>query len=61
MPFQSNDRCQQHTERIWRPRRLAGHFPAQPPYRDHRNGTLTWRELNSLPPGASTRRHLNTR
>ncbi len=60
MPFQSNDRRRQETERVWRPRRLAGHFPAQPPYDDHRGGALTWRELNKLPPGASARRHLNT-
>jgi hypothetical protein len=62
MPIQPHDRFQQDTERAWRGRTVAGHFPAQAPYRGYRTsvGTLSWHKLNNLPAG-SVRRHLNPR
>ncbi|QOC93184.1 DNA repair protein [Micromonospora craniellae] len=59
MPIQPNDRYGQDTRRIWGD---AGRFPGQPSYRGHRAdlGTLSWHDLNALPAGFSSRRHLNT-
>ncbi|WBB56820.1 DNA repair protein [Verrucosispora sp. WMMD573] len=60
MQKQPQDRDEQDPERAWRHHRLAGRFPAQAAYRGHRarSGTLSWRELDSLPAGP-VRHHLN--
>lgn len=65
MPNQPNDRYQQGTERLWQAPEAVSLFPAQPPYRGTRPGrgpdaAWSWRELNKLPAGVSTRRGLGT-
>jgi hypothetical protein len=59
MPIQPNDRSAQDTRRL---RRCAEQFPGQPSYGGHRAdlGALSWHDLNELPAGYSSRRHLNT-
>ncbi|RKN49460.1 hypothetical protein [Micromonospora endolithica] len=62
MPNQPNDRYQQDPAQLWS--HASGspeRFPAQPPYRGHRTSALCWGDLNKLPAGVSSRRHLNPR
>ncbi|MEU5913983.1 DNA repair protein [Micromonospora sp. NPDC047527] len=60
MPIQPNDRHQQDPARQWRATGAAGRFPAQPRHRARRtSGALSWAELDALPAGTSSLRHLN--
>ncbi|MGN9808321.1 hypothetical protein ACTMSW_03050 [Micromonospora sp. BQ11] len=63
MPNQPNDRYQQDPEQLWpQTSGSPGRFPAQSsPYRGNRASALSWGDLNRLPAGVSSRRHLNPR
>ncbi|WP_089157097.1 DNA repair protein [Micromonospora sp. NBS 11-29] len=56
-----NDRFRQDTERSWRATDPAGHFPAQPEYREARHRRPTWAALNAQPADAVARRGRTTR